>query len=174
LCWRLVVLALTVHCSPTARLHTPLQDPFRRRIIHPSIISAALSSELFKRLQPRQPTNLDQHLSASPSHVHCLEPHGLAATHPQGQDLLLVTCTLAPFNPSIQPTDRSLSAHFCTRPAFYLQRLARGRKIRNHLHICSPVPTKTTAICAGAHHPACAPSIAHPGSPRQPVCVLAV
>lgn len=41
--------------------------------------------------QPRQPANLDQHLSVAPRHMHCPELHGLAATlpyMPQGQDLL--------------------------------------------------------------------------------------
>jgi len=133
---------------------------------------------------PGKPTNLDQHLSASPRHVHCPERHDLAATRPYmhatgpRSTFGSMYCTNLPLRPEpapgIQPTGPCPPTHFCTRPSFHLQLLDRGRKTHKHRHICSLVPTRTTAICAGAHHLACAPSIAHPGSPRRPVCVFAV
>lgn len=45
---------------------------------------------------------------------------------------------------------------------------------RPYQHPCFTISKRTTAIRAGAHNLACAPSIAHPGCPRKSVCLCAV
>ena len=50
----------------------------------------------------------------------------------------------------------------------------RCRARRPYQHPCFTISKRTTAIRAGAHNLACAPSIAHPGCPRKSVCLCAV
>lgn len=115
-------------------------------------------------------------LQASPAHPQYVAGHSLAVTgnqkaHSQGSalgDLCDHSLSL------LLPGSRAGRGPLSQSPSKLDRRpIDRCRPRRLYQHPCFTISKRTTAIRAGAHNLACAPSIAHPGCSRKSVCLCA-
>ena len=116
-------------------------------------------------------------LSASPRRTQYVAGHSLAVTttqKPRSQDSASGDLSDHSLSPLLLPGSRAGQGPLSQSPSKPDRRpIDRCRPRPPYQHPCFTISKGTTAIRAGAHNLACAPTIAHPGYPRKSVCLCA-
>jgi hypothetical protein len=129
---------------------------------------------------PRHPTaHRDSHYySLGSSRTYAVRGRLQSSRHRKPEDSQPRLCFGRPLRPLPLPSPPGKSSRtgpLSQSPSKLDRRpIDRCRPRRPHQHPCFTISKRTTAIHAGAHNLACAPTIAHPGCPRKSVCLCAV